>query len=203
MRIEYTLSERDLLEAQRAQVGWPGRVLPIFGCLLVLSGIVTLVQGPRQIGPSIGGIIIGLALTFGLRVLASYAYRRDKRLHDRFVAIASDEGVQISSSTGSSKLEWNGFTKQHETKGLFLLFQGPACVNIIPKSCLGAGEADIFRKLVQEKLHLGDRMQSKGLSPKTWIFIAIVSVAFVLMLIVIRNAMRQSPSTPAQTQSVN
>ncbi len=203
MRIEYTLSERDLLEAQRAQVGWSTKVLPIFGGLLVLCGIGTLVQSPRQLAPGLGAIAIGLALAFGLRVLALYNYRRDKRLHDHFVAIMSDEGIEVSSSTASSKLAWNGFTKQHETKGLFLLFQGPACVNIFPKSCFGAGEVDIFRRLINEKLKLGDGMQRKGLSPKTWIFIAIVSVAFVLMLIVIRNAMRQSPSAPAQRQSTN
>ncbi len=48
-------------------------------------------------------------------------------------------------------------------------------------------------------------MGRKGLSPTAWIFVVMVAVAFILMLIVIRNTLRQSTpsSQPAQTQSTN
>jgi hypothetical protein len=124
-------------------------------------------------------------------------------LHDHFVATPSDDGIEVSSSTGSSKFTWNAFTHQRETKSLFLLFQGPICVNIIPKSGLSHDEALAFRKLIQENLSRGDQMDRKGLSSKTWIFIVVVSVAFVLMLLTIRNVLRQTSSQPAQTQSTN
>jgi len=202
MRIEYTLSVKDLLEAQGAQLGWPIRTLPFVGGLLILSGIGMFLQNPRQFGPPLGGIVIGAGLTFGLRILVSYSYKRDKRLHDRLVATPSDDGIEVSSSTGSSKFTWNAFTHQRETKSLFLLFQGPICVNI-PKSGLSHDEALAFRKLIQENLSRGDQMDRKGLSSKTWIFIVVVSVAFVLMLLTIRNVLRQTSSQPAQTQSTN
>lgn len=203
MRIEYALSENDLLEAQKAQLGWLGRTVPFFGWLLILSGIVMLVQNPGQFGPPLAGIVIGAGLAFGFRLLVSYSCKRDKRLHDRFVATLSDDGIEVSSTVGSSKFTWNAFTDQCETKSLFLLFQGPVCVSIIPKSGLSPSEDERFRKLIQEKLSHGGQMDRKGLSPRTWILIGIVAVAFVLMLLTIRNALRQAPSQPAQTQSTN
>jgi len=203
MQFEYMLSEQDLLEALKAQHGWPIRILPFFGGLLILSGVAMIVQNPRQIGPPLGGIVIGAGLAFGLRILVSYTFRQDKRLHDRFVAAPSDDGISVSSSTGSSKFAWEAFTKQLETDRLFLLFQGPVCVNIIPKSGLSPEETDAFRQLIREKLSHGDQMDRKGLSPKTWIFIVVASVAFVLMLLAIRNVLRQAPPQPAQTHSTN
>src|SRR4029077_5766484 len=44
MRIEYTLSVKDLLEAQGAQLGWPIRTLPFVGGLLILSGVGMFLQ---------------------------------------------------------------------------------------------------------------------------------------------------------------
>ena len=202
-RLEYTLSKKDFLEAQRAHGRWASRFLPIFGGLLMLAGIFTLAQDPKHLGNALAGILIGAALAFGQRILLSYRYQQDKRLHDRFSATFSEEGIEVSASTGSSKHEWKAFTRYIETKGLFLLYQGPMCMNIFPKACFGSGEADAFRNLVQQKL--GNKMDRKRLSPSAWIFILVVAVAFVLMLIVIRNAVRQSGprSTPAQTQSTN
>jgi hypothetical protein len=202
-RLEYTLSKKDFLEAQRAHGRWASRFLPIFGGLLMLAGIFTLAQDPKHLGNALTGILIGAALAFGQGILWSHSYRQDKRLHDRFAATFSEEGIEVSASTGSSKHEWKAFTRYVETKGLFLLYQGPVGMNIFPKGCFGSGEADAFRNLVQQKL--GNKMDRKRLSPSAWIFILVVGVAFVLMLIVIRNAVRQSAprSTPAQTQSTN
>jgi hypothetical protein len=117
---------------------------------------------PEAVWASPRGIVIGAGLTFGLRILVSYSYKRDKRLHDRFVATPSDDGIEVSSSTGSSKFTWNAFTHQRETKSLFLLFQGPICVNIIPKSGLSHDEALAFRKLIQENLSRGIKWTAKA-----------------------------------------
>lgn len=169
----------------------------------MMAGIFTLAQDPKHLGNALTGILIGAALAFGQGILWSHSYRQDKRLHDRFAATFSEEGIEVLASTGSSKHEWKAFTRYVETKGLFLLYQGPVCMNIFPKGCFGSGEADAFRNLVQQKL--GNKMDRKRLSPSAWIFILVVGVAFVLMLIFIRNAVRQSAprSTPAQTQSTN
>jgi len=205
MRFEYTLSEKDFLEAQRAHGGWSSRLLPVFGGLLMLAGIITLVQDQKHMGNAVAVILIGAALAFVRRLLLSYSYRRDQRLHDHFVVTFSDEGVEVSASTGNSTYAWKAFTRYLESKNLFVLYQGTACLNIFPKNCFGSGETDAFRILVQQKLARGENMGRKGLSPTAWIFVVMVAVAFILMLIVIRNTLRQSTpsSQPAQTQSTN
>jgi hypothetical protein len=148
IQIHYTLSEKDLWESQRAQRGWRARFLPLIGGLVILSGIYTFVHDPSKFAPAIGAILIGAFVGFGIRMSVSYAYRRDKRLHDQFVATCSDEGIEVSSSVSSSRFEWKAFTKQLETERVFLLYQGPACVHIFPKNCFGGDEVSAFRTLL-------------------------------------------------------
>lgn len=83
MRVEYTLSEKDFLEAQRAHGGWSSRLLTVFGSLLMLAGIFTLVQDQKHLGNAVAAFLIGAALAFHRRILLSYSFRQDKRLHDR------------------------------------------------------------------------------------------------------------------------
>jgi hypothetical protein len=205
MRIEYALSEQGFLEAQRLHGGWSFRLLPIIGGLLMLGGIFRLVQDPKHLANGIAPLLLGAALASTRRLQLSYTYRQDKRLHDPYTVTVSDEGIEVSGPTGSSTHDWKAFTTYVESKNLFVLYQGPASFNIFPKRSFGLGEADAFRILVQQKLNLGGRMARKGLSPVAWIFILMVAVAFILMLLVIRNAMRQSslPPLPAQTQPAN
>jgi YcxB-like protein len=202
MQIEYKLSEKEFLMAHNARMGWRGRFVPLFGCLLGLAAIVDFVRYHPHGFTDLGVIVIGLGLALGPRWALSSAYRRDKRLHDPFVASFSDDGVKISGSTGTSTHPWSTFTKVVETKSQFLLFQGPACFNIFPKQYFGSGEAQAFRDLVGNKVSGAEKMSGKGLSVRTWMFIVLIAVAFVLMLIVIRNATRQStPTSKSPPQS--
>jgi hypothetical protein len=205
MKIEYKLSEKDFLEAQRARGGLAIRVLPFFGALLILAGVVPWIGGAGRFGSALGALLIGGFLIFGQRLLWSYAYRQYKRLHCQFAATFSDQGLEVSSSTtGSAIYSWTGFTRFMETRNLFLLFQGPACVHIFPKTCLRAGEIEALRELVHKQVGGGAEMERKGRSPMKWEVLVVVAAAFVLMLITIRNVLRQSaPNKPAQTQSTN
>ena len=202
MQFEYTLSEKDFLEAQRLHGGWSTRLLPVFGGLLMLAGIFNFATDQKHAGNALAAFLIGMALAFGRRILLSYNYRQDTRLHDHFAANISEEGIEMSASTGSSIHSWKGFTRYVETKSLFLLYQGPVCLIIFPKSCLASGGAEAFRDIVRLKLSRGDTMKRKGLSPSAWIFVIVVVVVLFLLLLTIRNVLRQSaPSTkPAQTQ---
>ena len=203
MEFAYTISERDVLEARRAQLNWSGRALPFIGGLLILCGVFLLIQNPRNFGLPVAATCIGTVFILRVRLLASISYRRDKGLHDRFVTVASDERIETSCSTGSTTSTWNAFTRQRETAGLFLLYRGAACVNIIPKNGLSADEADSFRKLIRSKINGGDEMQRKGSSIRTWIFIVVVVVSFCLLLLTIRNTLRQSSPGAAPTHSTN
>jgi YcxB-like protein len=139
MRVEYTLSEKDFLEAQRAHGGWSSRFLPVIGGLLMLAGMVNLVQNRKQITSALAAVLIGAVLVFGRRLLLSYSYRQDKRLHDHFVATFSDDGIDLAAPTGNSTQSWKAFTRYVESKNVFLLYQGPACLTIFPKSCFWIG----------------------------------------------------------------
>jgi hypothetical protein len=202
MQFEYTLSEKDFLEAQRLHGGWSTRLLPVFGGLLMLAAIFNFAGDQKHAGNALAAFLIGVALAFGRRMLLSYNYRQDTRLHDPLAAKVSDEGVKVSASTGRSTHTWKSFTRYAETKSLFLLYQGPRCFAIFPKGCLASGEADAFRELVRLKLGKGDKMERKGLSRSAWIFVVVVVVALFLLLLTVRNILRQSaPITkPAQTQ---
>ena len=200
MQIQYKLSERDLWESQRVQRGWQGKMPPFFGMLLVFSGIYTLAQNKTPVGPSIATIFVGVLVGFGMRLAVLYTYHRNKTLQDQFLALVSDEGIEISSSVATTKFDWKAFTKHIETKNLFLLFQGPGYVTILPKTFFNAADTETFRELLRYRIG-GGEMQRKGLRLTTWIFIAVVSVAFVLLLMTIRNTLRQSPTQPAQTES--
>jgi len=201
MRVEFSLTEKDFVAAQRAHRPWSVFV-PIVGGLLVLAGVVALAVDRKNLVSSIEPFLLGVALLFLQRVLWSYHFKNDKRLHDPFVAVISGDGIELSASTVVSRFEWRSFVRFVETKTLFLLYQGPNVFNIFPKRCFGADEAKAFRQFGQEKLNEG-RIGRKHLSAKTWIIIVIGSVAFVLMLMSIRNALRQPSSHPAETQSIN
>ncbi len=152
MRIEYELSESNFLEAQNAHSGWSSRLLPVFGVLLMLAAISTAVRDQKNIGNAFAALLIGAALVLGRRVLFSYNYRRDKRLHDRFVVVFSDEGIEVKASAGNSAYAWKAFTQCRESKNLFILYQGPTCFNIFPKNSFGSGEMDAFRTFIKQKL---------------------------------------------------
>jgi hypothetical protein len=205
MRIEYALSEKEFLEAQRLHGGWSFRFLPMIGGLLMLAGIFRLVQDPQHLANGIAPLLLGALLASTRRLQLSYTYRQDKRLHDPYVVTVSDAGIEVLGPTGSSAHDWKTFTKYVESKNLFVLYLGPVSFNIFPKRSFSSGDADAFRILVQEKLKRGNNVANKRLSSVAWVFIVLVAVSFVLMLTVIRNTLRQSApsSPPAQTQPTN
>jgi hypothetical protein len=49
----------------------------------MLAGIFTLVQDQKHLGNAVAAFLIGAALAFHRRILLSYSFRQDKRLHDR------------------------------------------------------------------------------------------------------------------------
>jgi hypothetical protein len=201
MRIEYTVSERDFVRAQRAHSAL-SVLLPVVGGLLILAGIFELVI-QKNLTDGIGPLLLGVVAVSLQWLQWTYHYRQDTRLHGQYVALISNDGIEITGATAASKVNWKAFTRCTETKNLFLLYYGPRLFNIFPKGCFAAGEIDAFRSLVKEKIGKEIKMGRKGLSPKAWIFIGILSVSLVLLLLGVRNILRQGTpsSAPAQTQS--
>jgi len=90
IRIQYTLSQKDLWEPERAQRGRQLKVLPFSGGFLILWGIYMLLEDPGKFGLAMGAVLVGVFVGFGIRLAGFYSCRRDKRLHDKFVATFSE-----------------------------------------------------------------------------------------------------------------
>jgi len=90
IRIQFTLSQKDLWEPERAKRGWQLKVLPFSGGFLILWGIYMLLEDPGKFGLAMGAVLVGVFVGFGIRLAGFYSCRRDKRLHDKFVATFSE-----------------------------------------------------------------------------------------------------------------
>jgi YcxB-like protein len=187
MRLEYKLTERDLLEAQAKHGGVWTKVLRIWGVLLIAAGVTSLVIRPRHYSNAVLPILMGVFFFFGLRLLALRSFRRDQRLQQPFEAIISDSGIDASSPTGSSKSTWGAFIRYVESKHLFLLYQAPHVFSIFPKRAFVPEDEESFRRLLNDKLGAASAAHRKRISPRTWIFLAVVTVAALLLVMVIRN----------------
>lgn len=96
-------------------------------------------------------------------------------------------GVHWRWNGGQADVEWRNFIRFVESKTVFLLYTSPACFNIVPKRAFVAGEAESFRGLLQEKVGLTMADNKRKISPRVIVFLVVVAVAFVLLLMVIRN----------------
>jgi len=187
MRLEYRLTESDLLEAQGKHGGVWTRLLRIWGALLIAAGVGSLVMRPRHYSDAVLPILLGLFFLFGLRLLALRSFRRDQRLQQHFEAIISESGIDSSSPTGSTKSTWGAFTRYVESKHLFLLYQAPHVFSIFPKRAFAPGDEESFRALLNDKLGAASAAYGKRISPRTWIFLAVVTVSALLLVMAIRN----------------
>lgn len=187
MRISYKLGERDVLEAQRKHGGPWTRILPIFGLLVLTAGLVSFILEPQQFPGLVGAIVVGLFLTFSLRLQVWLSFRRDTRLQDQFEAEISEHGIDVSSSRADSKFDWSAFVRYAETKNLFMVYQAPQVFNVFPKRAFAAEEVEAFRGLLDQKLGAASVAYRKRISPRTWDFLIWVAISAILLVMALRN----------------
>ncbi len=187
MRVAYKLSENDLIEAQGRHGGVWTKAIPIVGLLLILTGLGSIALNPKQNAGAILPILIGLWFLFGSRMSIRRSFRRDNRLQQQFEAVVSQDGIDISSPTGSSKYEWSAFTRYVESKNLFLVYQAPRVFNVFPKRAFAPGEEESFRGLLSERVGKTSVASPTKISLRTWIFLAVVAVSGILLVMAIRN----------------
>lgn len=187
MRVAYKLSQEDLIEAQGKHGGVWTKARPVFGLLLILAGVGAIALNPKQNVGAIFPILIGLYFMFGLRLSIRRSFMQDQRLQQPFEAVVSQDGIDISSPMVSSKYEWSAFTRYVESKNLFLVYQAPKVFNVFPKRAFAPGEEDSFRSLLSERLGATSLSHRTRISPRTWIFLAVVAIAGILLVMAIRN----------------
>jgi hypothetical protein len=187
MRVTYKLTERDLLEAQGKHGGFWSKGLRIVGLFSAAVGLVSLAMDPKQYPGAVGAVFFGLFLAFGLRLLVRLSFRRDKRLQDQFEVLVSDSGMEVSSSTVTSKYGWSAFTRYVESKNLFLVYQASQVFNVIPKRAFTPEDLNSFRSMLHQNLGRASLAHAKRISPQTWIFLAVVAISAVLLAMVMLN----------------
>jgi len=187
MRVSYKLSKRDVLEAKEKHAGLWIRILPIFGIIVLAAGLVSLVHDPKQFPSFVGAIVIGLFLTFFLRLQVWLAFRQDNRLQDEFDASISDSGIDVSSPKGVSKYNWSAFARYVETKNLFLVYQAPHVFNAFPKRAFTPADVNTFRSLLDQKLGAASIASGKRIRPLTWVFLVFVTITAILLAMAVRN----------------
>ncbi len=190
MQVSYKLTERDLLEAQGKHGGLGSRLLPIFGLLVLIVSLASVVHDPKQFPSLAGAIVVGLFLLFFRRLQVWFSFRRDNRLQGQFEATISDSGIDVSSLKASSKYDWSAFIRYAETKNLLLVYQAPQVFNVFPKRAFAAGEVDAFRSLLDKNLGAASTAYHKRISPRTWVFLIVVAIAAMMLVMAIRNIIR-------------
>jgi hypothetical protein len=188
VKVVYKLSEKDVREALGKNGGWWTKVAPVVGIFLLAVALGGLVLDPGHSLMAVVPFGIGLLMIFILKLRAQQMFKRG-RYDDEIQVEISDSGIDASNSVANAKFIWSAFTRYEESKNLFLLYQSQLMFNIYPKRAFSSEDADAFRSLLVEHLCSASKAYNRKISPKTWVFFAVVGMAFVLAAIaIVRNS---------------
>lgn|GEM_PF-770499 len=196
MEVTYELKQKDFFDSliafrnRSVFVKWAYRLMVGIVFLSAGGGLVLLAVRPSS--QLLSNLVPALALAVmwgGLMWASPWWSARNQFFNQpgaqgpRTMTVDSS-GLHWRWNGGSADIEWKNFTRFQETKNQFMLFSSPVCFNIVPKRALTAEQSITFRRLVREKLPPAN---DKKVSPQTWVFLAVVIVAAVLLVTVIRN----------------
>lgn len=201
MEVTYELNQKEFYDAfishrnRSAFSKWFFRILVSMVFLFLGVGLVMLVVHPDASTLSSLVPIIGVA-AFWAAILwaapwwgARLQFNKQPAAQGPRTMFLDSGGVHWRWNGGSTDIEWKNFIRFLEAKNHFLLYSSPVSFNIVPKRALTADQVRELRTLLSESL-VRDAASSarKGkISPQTWVFLVVVGVAFVLLVMVIRN----------------
>ncbi len=162
MRIEYTISEQDFLQAQRLAIkksksAWAKAVrfyMPAMGVFMVGFLIVTIVRQGMSLG-MVPGALVGfwfLSSPWWIQRQYKKAYARAQKLHGDLVLETSEEGLHFQGATFNSRLSWEHYEKFSEDDKVFLLYENPRICSILPKRHLSPEQIAALRELFSKKI---------------------------------------------------
>ncbi len=152
VRAIYSLTEKDLLEAQTRHEGILSRLIQGFGVFLIAGGMMQMFLPGAQYAQSAIPILIGLGLALRLRLLARFAFKRDFAKLPQTETVISDSGIVFAGPNGSSNFNWSAFARYTESKHLFLLYPQSNIFNLIPKRALAPDDLLQVREILQRNL---------------------------------------------------
>lgn len=186
MELNYTISSRDFVQAQRAHMGaTTAMALQCFGAFIILAVIVNAFATKSVSGGAFIAVIWGALILVGIPWSWIRAYKSDRRLHEPIHAVFTDTEVLLDQPNSSGRLTWSRFIRYRETRHTFLLYQGPRLFNVIPKRALTIDQVEEFRRLLRENIH---EEQKSFLTPSLLIFIVFICAALTMLVITITRA---------------
>lgn len=201
VEVTYELTQRDFFDSLLAHrnrstfAKWSFRVAASIVFIFAGLGLVLLTIRPdakslANLAPVFALAAIWAALLWGSPWWAARnQFSKQPAAQGPRTMLLDSGGVHWRWSGGSADIEWKNFIRFQETKNQFLLYSSPACFNVVPKRALTLDQMSLFRQLATEHLTpgAGSAAHEKKISPRTWVFLAVVIVVVVLLVMAIRN----------------
>ena len=201
MEVTYELTQRDFFDSliahrnRSAFAKWTFRLIVSIVLIFAAGGLVSVAVHRDTQTLSTFAPLFGLAVIWGALMWGSPWWAARNQFLKQPAAqgprrmLVDSAGVHWRWNGGSGDIEWKNFIRLLETKNQFLLYSSPACFNIVPKRALSPDLMVFFRKVVAENLPSGSALTApnKKIGPRTWVFLAVVVVAMVLLVMAIRN----------------
>src|SRR6185312_1054221 len=165
MEFGFSISQQDLLEAQKRHAGAFGKISSIIGALLMSFGVFAGVSGSAPFGSAIIPVFVGFCLAAGPRVRAHLAFKQDFANHPEVTASISESGIRLASARGVSEIFWPAIMPFEETANMFILYTQSNAFQLIPKRATTSETLPILQTALKahlEKVRLVDRRNRKA-----------------------------------------
>jgi hypothetical protein len=131
IRGTYSLTEKDLYDAQVRHTGWQLIFRQVLGGIFVTTGMVALItqQYPQAALP----VVLGTFFIFALRLSTKSTFKKDFASRFETTVVASDAQIEFSNAKGNAVFNWMAIVRYAESKQLFLLYTQSNVFNVIPK----------------------------------------------------------------------
>jgi len=162
MRIDYEVSERDFVDAQRlaaktapiASVRWMRWFIPVY----LTGAVIFLTYGIATQGFSLN-VLPGLFMCALIGSIPLVNRRAQRKVYAKSIAMhgalsveATDQGIEFRGPTFTSQVAWSNFATFAENDGLFVLWQHSRTFNIVPKRQLQPEAITEFRDYLSRNI---------------------------------------------------
>jgi YcxB-like protein len=139
MTTKYRISQDDYVNAANL-FGKLTRLQAIVCICIVALLLIAAIFGPAAIkGAAIGGLIAGVAVALIIKyivnpILLRRHYQKYKAIHEEFEIALIEDGIHITSPSGSGKVTWDSVFKWRQNDSYILIYPMPRLYYIVPKS---------------------------------------------------------------------
>lgn len=165
MRVEYQISERDFINAQRLaiknsprrSVRWTRLMYPLFGLMLLLFVISTAQRqglSARMI-PAFVICLFFLSMPLLNRRTQKKMYAESTAMRGPLSAEVDEQGISFRGLTFSSQFDWSNFSRFFEDDNSFVLYRSERLFNLIPKRELSRNQITTLREYFVRNIAAG------------------------------------------------